>query len=387
MNKIQPLSAKIGEVNFRQKLTSQHQGKKTYYKTHTTPKQNLKLLKQRAIKSLHIFKQLKKQKVPLSPFLELGGEKCERAAVITSKLSGQGAVVDLSAESLISAEKFCPKLNLKKLPLRICADAYNLPFQNNSFSFIFAFQTLHHFPDPTPILEEVYRVLAPGGCFYFNEEPVKQLVNLNLWRRDFKLRWWEKILKAMLILPFISKIGKSEVSEGVLEETFDLKTWQKALNVFNKVQAELVPYPFGPVTKVNKPASNAAEAPSNAAEAPSNAAEAPSNAAEAPSNAAEAPSNAAEAKSNWLKPKITTKIMINTCGGGIKATCFKNGNLKPIVKKQNILSLISCPECHKKIIKQNNRFKCKSCNQIYPIKSGVLYILPKSLKKKLYPNV
>lgn len=340
MGRFQPLSAKIGEVKFRQKLVKQHQGKKVYYSTHTSASENLKLLRQRAKNSFKIFKELKKKGIHLSPFLELGGEKCERAAVLTTKMGYRGAVIDLSAESLESASNFCPKIGLSKLPTRICADTYRLPFANNSFSFIFTFQTLHHFPEPAPVLKEIYRVLAPGGYFYFAEEPVKQLINIPLWRRDYHLRWWEKILKFLLILPFISKIGKSEIQEGVLEEAFDFKTWEKALNQFDKVEGEILPYPFGPTTKVFKK------------------------------------------PGNWLKPNLTTKILINLMGGGIKALCQKKGEFKNVAL--NFFEILVCPKCQKKLLKKAACFECLSCHVSYPVINGVFYLLPSDLQKRLY---
>lgn len=341
MGRLQPILAKIGEVKFRRRLVKQHQGLGICYPTHTTPLENLKLLRQRAENSFKIFKNLQNQNILLSPFLELGGEKCERAAVLTTKMGGQGAVVDLSAESLESAANFCPKIGLKNLPLRICADAYHLPFANNSFAFVFTFQTLHHFPDPAPITTEIYRVLSPGGYFYFDEEPIKQKVNISLWRRDYHLRWWEKILKMFLILPFISTIGKSEVSEGVLEETFDLSAWERALNQFYQANAVLAPYPLGPKTKLEK------------------------------------------GKKGWLKPKLSTGLLINLTGGGIKALCFKKGNLK--LFKKNISNLLACPNCQGKLKKLSFLLTCPKCQEKYPIKNGILYLLTKDLREKLYP--
>lgn len=43
------------------------------------------------------------------------------------------------------------------------ADICNLPFAENSFDFIICNHVLEHIPDDTKAMEELYRVLAPGG--------------------------------------------------------------------------------------------------------------------------------------------------------------------------------------------------------------------------------
>ena len=342
--KQQSLSSKTGEVRFRKKLVNQHKGLTTFYPTHTNAQQNLKLLRERAQRTFQIFSDLKNQKIALSPFLEIGGEKCERAAVISSKMKGVGAVVDISAESLESAKFFCIKIGLKKLPIRICADCYHLPFLDNSFAFAFTFQTLHHFPDPMPVVDEVYRVISPGGYFFIDEEPVKQLLNIPLFRRDFNLRWWEKILKAALILPFISKIGKSEVDEEVLEESFASNVWERALNSFEEVSANLIPFPYGPRTHIQK-----------------------------------------NSRAHWLNAKLLTLLFLSIGGGGIQALCKKKGILTD--KKFDIYQSIVCPTCQIRLNNHNNEFFCKKCKTVFPVKNGVHYLLPEELLSKLYPNI
>ena len=43
------------------------------------------------------------------------------------------------------------------------ADICNLPFQDNEFNFIICNHVLEHIPDDTKAMQEIYRVLAPGG--------------------------------------------------------------------------------------------------------------------------------------------------------------------------------------------------------------------------------
>ncbi len=43
------------------------------------------------------------------------------------------------------------------------ADICNLPFENNSFDFILCNHVLEHIPDDTKAMQELYRILKPGG--------------------------------------------------------------------------------------------------------------------------------------------------------------------------------------------------------------------------------
>jgi ubiquinone/menaquinone biosynthesis C-methylase UbiE len=45
----------------------------------------------------------------------------------------------------------------------LAADAENLPFADNTFDVVFSFGVLHHTPDTQKAVNEVYRVLKPGG--------------------------------------------------------------------------------------------------------------------------------------------------------------------------------------------------------------------------------
>lgn len=47
------------------------------------------------------------------------------------------------------------------------ADICNLPFKDNEFDFIFCNHVLEHIPNDTKAMQELYRVLAPGGIGIF----------------------------------------------------------------------------------------------------------------------------------------------------------------------------------------------------------------------------
>lgn len=339
MGRLQPLSAKLGEVKFRRKLVKQQLGKKGLIPEEPNQKEITKILKERVKTTRKIFKNFKTRGFPLSPFLEIGAEKGQRSMLLVNEFGAKGFASDLSFESLAAASSFAKSLSFKNLPTLLCCDAYNLPFANNSFPFIFCFETLHHFPDPTLVTEEIYRVLSPGGVFYFGEEPVKQDINLNLWRRGYHLSPQEKFLKAIGILPFLSKIGKAEVRHGVLEEEFSLKLWKKALSIFYKVETTVKPVFFGPGGSLIK------------------------------------------TQGVWQDPKLITQALISLQGGGIEGFGIKKGKPK---SQKDLKKVLTCPDCKKKLVRKRKELSCPACQRQFSKKRGVLMLLPIKLQKKLY---
>jgi SAM-dependent methyltransferase len=46
-------------------------------------------------------------------------------------------------------------------------DGKSMPFRENSFESAMATEVLEHCPEPELVLAEAYRILKPGGCFFF----------------------------------------------------------------------------------------------------------------------------------------------------------------------------------------------------------------------------
>jgi len=336
----QNLKNKKGEVEFRKNLAFQFSGKKKMYSGEPSETEYISIIIDRIKTYRAIFKKFNKAGILKSPFLEIGAGVAQGSLLLTNEFRQKGYASDISAETLSLAKKFQKTLKYKKGVDLICSDVYNLPFKDGSISFVFCFQTLHHFPDPAPILTEIRRVLAPGGYFYFGEEPVSQAFNLNLWRRDMHLTWWEKLLKATTLLHFISRIGKSEVENDILEETFDLATWERALKQFGQIKATVKIFPFGPSFTKTK-----------------------------------------NGRVGWLRPDLYLNLLLKLLGGGIEAICQKAGMSTSLNSP-----LLSCPNCQKRsYLKLDDKsLRCPNCKKSFVKRQGVWIILSDSQEKYLY---
>lgn len=345
---IQSLKSKHGEIKYRRLIAKQHAGEHTYFKEELNRTEIKKLLGERLLGAKKTFQDLKKRRLLSSPFLEIGAEYALVSTLLKNKFNLEGFASDISFYSLKKASYFAQVFNFRKLPGLVCADAYALPFRKNSLPFIFTYETLHHFPDPKPVLKEIYRVLSPGGVYFIGSDPVKQSLQIKFWRRPTKLRPWEKLLKALLVLPFISHIGKSETEFGIIEEGFDLNTWQKSLSIFNRVEAKITLYPFGPSFKMNND------------------------------------------HGQWSDINTLAKSYLFLFGGDFQAICFKQSNTKTQILLDS--NPFACPNClnndQSTLVKISARqFKCTQCSETYTKRDNIFILLPKSVKKILNRNL
>lgn len=71
---------------------------------------------------------------------------------------------DYFAEMTSIAEKNVAEAGLKEKIEIIQADAHSLPFLAGSVRHVFSRSTVHHWEDPVKALQEMHRVLKPGGA-------------------------------------------------------------------------------------------------------------------------------------------------------------------------------------------------------------------------------
>ncbi|MEX0912388.1 MAG: class I SAM-dependent methyltransferase [Gemmatimonadota bacterium] len=218
-----------GEVQFRRKLFEQQVQGIPLFDDEFDASGIEAVLRDRMAATLRDMHGLAQRGVVTSPYLELGAERGQRALVIENELGWRGAALDISQDLLRSCQHYARRFAYEHLPLRICGNAYRLPFRSGSLPFVFCYQTLHHFPDPEPILEEIDRVLAPGGVFMFAEEPYARVLHWDLYEvQGGACSREQRGTVRRVVDRFFGKARLNEEEHGVIENhDIPLREWDR----------------------------------------------------------------------------------------------------------------------------------------------------------------
>jgi ubiquinone/menaquinone biosynthesis C-methylase UbiE/uncharacterized protein YbaR (Trm112 family) len=339
---LQDLKNKAGEVKFRAKLFQQQVEGAATLNGELTSTEMLNEMRRRMVITRRDFAEIAQSGVLQSPFLELGAERGQRSLVLANDFGLDGYAADLSFESLRYADFLAQQEKLSKMPQRVCCDAYKLPFADDSIGFAFCYQTLHHFPDPTPIFRELYRVLRPGAVLHVDEEPIRRTWKLNLWkRRVFPKGRENKYVRYAkdYLLDFISEPHVSEVDYGICEnDDISLTEWEKAIGQVEnkKIRLKLLPIP-------------------------------------------RAMSRVSHDSERWG----LRSSMCQALGGILQATI----TAKPARQESAMpREPLCCPICRGPLGTSLNSLFCERCSASYPTCEGILMLLPQEELQSLYPD-
>jgi SAM-dependent methyltransferase len=334
-----------GEIEFRKKLYSQQIENKTIFEDEFDAAGIEKILKVRMEKTRNQMTLLQSKNISLSPYIEIGAERCQRSLVMENDLGlNGGAALDISFDMLKSCNHYQDVFNKPKSPIRICCDANKLPFITGSIPFVFCYETLHHFPEPTPITKEIFRVMLPGGFFFFDEEPYKQVLRLKLYkgRKIYSKKSLDRSIIKKAIDRFFCDRSCNEVDHGIIEnDNLSLKLWKQALAPFDEKEIMLSSTTFF--------------------------------------------------QSDLFHPNSKlTYLAAYLLGGNISGVCRKAGLHKD--KNRTIFNTLICPSCRELgnevlLMQENLSFFCPNCSKKYPNIDNVLFLFSYDKFEELYPDI
>ncbi len=341
----QSIENKQGEIEFRRKLVEQQVYGETHFDDEFDADKIEDILKSRMVATLEDMELLKSNNTPLSPYLELGAERGQRSLIMENDLGCSGAALDISFDMLKSCSYYRTKFGKEKIPVRICCDAYHLPFLSNSIPFIFCYQVLHHFPNPGIIIEELHRVLSAGGTLYFNEEPFKKVAHFNLYQRDSSSNSISKDKKGFLkrIMDFFFSYEKLVEHDYSIVENDDitLADWKQYLAFFREKNIEI-----HSLKGIN---------------------------------------------SELFTPRNAFNYFLTyLLGGTIRGTCKKDGQLS--IANAEVSAALACPMCRTNGLEaqlkaEHDYLLCQHCGKKYPIIDGVMFLLADDKFASLYPEL
>ena len=343
----QSIVNKKGEVTFRKKLAQQHRGEKHHFDEELDVAGIMDVIEWRMQRTREMAKNTCEAGICMSPFLEIGAERCQRSLMLENELGFRGIAADISLDSLFFAERIAAKNGYKKLPLRICCDANNLPVRARVIPFVFFYQTIHHFSDPSPVLSSIDRILTHRGCLYFDEEPTSVRASFRLFLRGNKpVGLMQKILTKLHLMDFVSGIGSPEVKAGITETDFTLRRWGTVLNKFDYsnviVDSKVL---HGKTLK------------------------------------------------GLLRSNGPSRFWVELMGGNIHGLCRKKQKANDAATSaiQNPMDALICPVCleagnEHSLQSDNGKLVCTKCDSSYPIVNGIYMLFTKKLGVALYPE-
>ena len=156
----------------------------------------------------HILEELDKIDFRGRTVLEIGlGQGADSMQIIK-----RGAIyygIDLTEESI---KRLKERFSLFNLPYKevVKANALTIPYENDFFDIVYTHGVIHHSPEIKKIVNEIYRVLKPGGkavVMLYHKNSFNYYVSIGLMRRAG--------LVCLLIFPFLTKLVSKLTGESV----------------------------------------------------------------------------------------------------------------------------------------------------------------------------
>jgi ubiquinone/menaquinone biosynthesis C-methylase UbiE len=290
----------------------------------------------------------------MSPFVEIGANAGHSSYMLANEFGASGFALDISADALRWGSEIQRRWNMERAPMRVAGDALHLPFRDGSVRSVLAFQMLSQFMDIEQVFLEVKRILAPGGIFFFAEEPLLRVLSLRLYRCPYQnlMKPWERKLFDWGLLGYLVRdvIGASqEEGFGIRQNhTMTLKDWHALVTKHFAAHAYdmFVPERGWGETIVKKAAVLADPY-----------------------------------RSVWRAARLL--------GGTLTAVCRKEGAPARIdaADEDSLFACLRCPDCGAGLARDAHQtLFCGGCGYEAPAEDGVYNLLPSPDRSELYPG-
>jgi len=289
---------------------------------------------------------------PLTPFLEIGANVGHSSYLLANRFGADGFALDISADALRQGVLLQDAWGLSRDMIRVAGDAANLPFADGSLNFVFAFQTLSQFADLDCLFAEVTRVLAPGGVFFFAEEPLKRMLSLRLFRAPYygAMKPWERKLWDWGLLGFLVKdvIGaQQEEGFGIRQNHGNaLPDWDRLIRRhFASHEYEVTIPERGWLETAVRRLGRRWD----------------------------------RYQSDWVPARLL--------GGTLAAFCKKGGTPGPATAGASLITALRCPDCHGMLQGAvGTVLRCTGCGFEAAEEGRVYTLLPRADRAALYPE-
>lgn len=287
--------------------------------------------------------------VPLSPFAEIGANAGYTSYMLASEFSARGFALDISEDALRQGVALRERWPSDEPPVLLTADAQHLPLQTGSIAFAMSFQLLSQFQEIEPVVAEIERILAPGGVYFFADEPVRRRLTAGLFRTPYPefMPGWQRWLHGAGLLDFLASdvIGAAQEERVGIRQNhrMGMADWRA---LFRKYFAETK---FG---------ANLRE--------------------EGVFNSAIREGARRSGGAPWRERAA------DLLGGALWGFCRKAGPLEAS-QEAPLLLLLACPDCGGELIPSGSNLRCARCEYGPKERGHVFNCLPSKAREKLYP--
>jgi len=131
-------------------------------------------------------------------------------------------------------------------------DAENMQFADNTFDFIWTWGVIHHSSNTRRVLEEMHRVLRPGG------QAITMVYHRNLWNYYIIGGFFMGVLKGNLLRTRSLHATIQQSTDGAIARYYSIREWKSLVSTLFGIERvmvfgskpEIIPLPGGKVKKI-----------------------------------------------------------------------------------------------------------------------------------------